>query len=369
VIPVNRPLIESEDLEAVTKDLKLTLISGDTPIVRSAEEMISQEIGVDETILVNSGTTAIDLVVEFLNISSNEEVVVPAFTIISTVSSILRRKAKLKLVDADPVTWSMNSQQALSVMSFKTRAILPVHIYGLTVDMDPILEKTQNQGIFVLEDAAEAMGTKYKSRNCGTLGDASVFSFYANKIVTGGEGGAICTNDSNLSQFARGARNLSHSPGARFVHSSLGYNFRLPSLSASLIKSQLSRLPELVIKKKAIGKHYLDRLSGHPWLSFAPSNTENSENSYWVFAIILNDDCPFDANQMQQELQSQGIETRRFFCPIHLQPVFKDIYPDHCETFPVSEKIWERGLYLPSGLGNSLEEIEIVCDKIWKLVK
>jgi perosamine synthetase len=369
MIPVNRPLILKEDIAAVVESLSQTYISGDTSVIQATENAISSAIGVSETILINSGTTAIDLVIEHLEIKPEDEVVVPTFTIISTVASILRRRGKLKLVDSDPTTWSLDATKTVEMFSERTRAVIPVHIYGLNADMDPIITAARRHGIFILEDAAEAFGSEYKGRKCGSLGDASVFSFYANKVVTGGEGGAICTNNQSLAKFSRSARNLSFQPGLRFVHNSLGYNYRMPSLSASLINSQISRLPELVDAKKNLGKQYLRYLNGHPWLEFAPERNENSENSYWVFGVLLNDECPYNAEQLQKLLLKVDIETRRFFCPIHLQPIFKELNPEYSEKFPVAERLWERGIYLPSGLGNTTDEIEQVCKALWDLTK
>ena len=369
MIPVNRPLILNEDITAVVASLSQTYISGDTSVIQSTENAISSAIGVNETILVNSGTTAIDLVIEFLEIQPEDEIVVPTFTIISTVSSILRRGGKLKLVDSDPATWCLDATKTAEMFSERTKAVIPVHIYGLNADMDPIITAAQRHDILILEDAAEAFGSEYKGRKCGSLGDASVFSFYANKVVTGGEGGAICTNNQSLAKFSRSARNLNHQPGLRFVHNSLGYNYRMPSLSASLINSQISRLPELVDAKKNLGRQYLGYLKGHPWLEFAPERNENSENSYWVFGVLLNDECPYNADQLQTLLLELGIETRRFFCPIHLQPIFKKLNPEYSEKFPVAERLWERGIYLPSGLGNTTNEIEQVCKALWDLTK
>ena len=369
MIPVNRPLISGEDISAVTEALKNTWVSGDTPPIVTLENTLKEILGVSDVIAVSSGTTAIDLAVEALDIQPGDECVVPTFTIMSSISNLLRHGAKLTVVDSDPVTWSINADLAAEAVTSKTKLVVPVHIYGLPVDMDPIMKKVAVTQTFVLEDAAEALGVNYNGRHCGAIGDAGIFSFYANKIVTGGEGGAVSTNDAAFAERVRYFRNLCFNPKQRFVHEDLGWNARLSGLPATLISSQLQRLDDLIEKKIAIAKRYLSGLAGHPWLDFHPASTASSENTYWVFGVVLNDDSPFDAEELQIELRALGVDTRRFFCPVHLQPLARK-YPIHAfGAMPVAEKLWSRGIYLPSGLGNTTEEFEAVIDAMWRVVK
>jgi len=200
------------------------------------------------------------------------------------------------------------------------------------------------------------------------LGFASVFSFYANKLVTGGEGGAITTNDDQLAIKLRKYRSLAHEQ-ERFVHSDLGWNYRISGLSASLIASQLTQIETLKSRKLEISRLYNSGLAGHPWISFAPENTEYAKNLYWVYPIMLNPSSPFDAKSLQVKLRELGVETRRFFCPMHLQPLVKkyDFEPFSESDFPVANNLWTNGLYLPSGLGNTNEEIYHVIEKLWSI--
>ena len=369
MIPVNRPLISGEDISAVTEALKNTWVSGDTPPIITLENTLKEILGVSDVVAVSTGTTAIDLSVEALDIQPGDECIVPTFTIMSSVSNLLRHGAKLTVVDSDPVTWSINADLAAEAITAKTKLVVPVHIYGLPVDLDPMLNKVAGTQTFVLEDAAEALGVDYKGRHCGAIGDAGIFSFYANKIVTGGEGGAVSTNDAAFAERVRYFRNLCFNPKQRFVHEDLGWNARLSGLPATLISSQLQRLDHLIERKIAIAQRYLSGLAGHPWLDFHPASTASSENTYWVFGVVLNDDSPFDAEELQKDLRVLGVDTRRFFCPVHLQPLARK-YPIH--TFgpmPVAEKLWNRGIYLPSGLGNTTEEFEAVIDAMWRMVK
>jgi perosamine synthetase len=273
------------------------------------------------------------------------------------------------VVDSDPVTWSINATIAAEAISKKTKLVLPVHIYGLPVDMDPIMEKVKDSQTFVLEDAAEALGVDYKGQHCGAIGDAGVFSFYANKVVTGGEGGAVATNNKHFAERLRYFRNLCFNPKQRFVHEDLGWNSRLAGLPASLILSQLKRLDRLIEQKISLAEKYLSGLEGHPWLEFHPSATSFSKNTYWVFGVVLNDASPFNAEELQQKLRTVGVDTRRFFCPMHLQPLAKKYSVSMFGDMTVAERIWERGIYLPSGLGNTPDEIDRVIEAMWVMVK
>ena len=281
-IPVNRPLITESDELFVSKTLKETNISGHTPVVRNLEEKLAQLHGVPNAIAVSSGTTALDLSIEALEIQPGDEVVVPTFTIVSTIANLLRKGAILKLIDADPHTWSMNAHLAAAAIDSKTKLVLPVHIYGMATDMDPILDETKKYGTFILEDSAEALGVKYKNQLCGSIGDAGIFSFYANKVVTGGEGGAIITKNDKFAARVRYFRDLCFQPENRFVHKDLGWNYRINGLSSALIMSQLSRLNEIIERKIQIGNIYTQGLRGHPWFELPQTELYSIRNTYWV---------------------------------------------------------------------------------------
>lgn len=369
MIPVNRPLISQLDIDAVTKDLSDTFISGESPPVARMESALAEFIGTKHAIALSSGTSAIDLLIDQMGIGKGDICILPTFTIISTISQLLRTGARIKLIDADMTTWSVDSQQAADQITSDTKMILPVHIYGLPVDMDPILEKTSMYNIPVIEDAAEALGVEYKGRKCGSIGYASVFSFYANKLVTGGEGGAVTTNDDELAMRLRKFRSLAHEQ-ERFVHAELGWNYRISGLSASLIASQLTQIELYKARKAEIASLYNKGLEGHPWITLAPEATHYARNLYWVYPILLNSSSPYDAKALQTRLRELDVETRRFFCPIHLQPLAKKYHleSDSKSQFPVANNLWRNGLYLPSGLGNTDNEINSVIEKVWSII-
>jgi perosamine synthetase len=368
VIPVNRPLISESDKKAVLQGLEQTWISGETPPIQALENSLAAYVGTEYAVAVSTGTTAIDLSIECLGLSNADECILPTFTIMSTVNNLLRKKANLTLIDCDSSTWSMSGTEAREAITHRTKLVLPVHIYGLPVEMDEFLPAARDVGAFVLEDAAEALGVKYKQDQCGSLGDASIFSFYANKIITGGEGGAICTNSSEFYEKLKYTRNLCFDPQNRFMHSDLGWNFRMSGMVAALIQNQLLRIEKLIETKRAIANTYLEGLANHPWFDFMPPKTLTSTNNFWVFPVLLNDSSKHSAETFQKEIREKGIETRRFFMPIHLQPVMQSYEFKQMSDLSQAENIWNRGVYLPSGLGNTQEEIEKVIECCWSMI-
>jgi perosamine synthetase len=369
MIPVSRPLISEDDIKAVSIALESTLISGDTPPVKSLEESLGAYIGTSEAIAVSSGTSAIDLVVEALDLAPGCKAVLPNFTIISSASQLLRRGYEIIAIDADPNTWCMDAELTNEALEEDPALVMPVHIYGMPVDVDVFWQKAKDKEIKIIEDAAEALGLKYKDKMCGNLGDAAVFSFYANKIVTGGEGGAVVTNSTELAQEIRLLRNLHHSPEERFVHSELGWNTRMHGLSAALANSQMGRIDQLIQQKQKLANLYLEGLQGHPWLSFQSSTESYATNVYWVFGAVLNSESPFDAPGLRNILRNHEIDTRRFFCPLSLQPLASKYPIKKFGSMKISENLWERGLYFPSGLGITTNEVERVIDILWKITK
>ena len=369
MIPVNRPLVTSADVQSVCEILEQGWISGEGPVVEEFERRIAACADSSHAVAVSSGTAACDLLSEAYAIRAGDVIISPATTIISTVSQAVRAGARLELVDADPKTWCMSTSQGVEKMDHDVKAIWLVHLFGLPVDADPLIHAARAHDVRVFEDAAEAIGLTYRGRPCGGLADAGIYSFYANKVVTSGEGGAVVTNDSAIAQRVRSLRNLCFRPEERFVHHDLGYNFRFPSASAALAKSQLSRLDELVVRKREIGHRYLAGLKGHPWLTLPVKSTDYADNVFWVFAVVLSPDAPSSAETMRDRLREAGIDSRRFFCPLNLQPVLQSMGAVTAEPMPVSEMLWERGFYLPSGLGTTDEEIDITIEALWRIAR
>jgi perosamine synthetase len=369
MIPVSRPEVSEADIEAVTQALRETQISGEAAPVKQLEQSLANYLGVQNAMAVSNGTCALDITFEAMGLGPGSKVIVPNFTIISSVSNLLRRGVEVTTIDSDPETWSMNADETEAAVTKDFDAVLAVHIYGLPVDLQKFLGKTQKLEIPVIEDSAESLGLDYLGRKCGTFGDVSTYSFFANKIVTGGEGGAITTNNENLAAEIKSLRNLYHSNEERFVHHKLGWNARMHALSAALANSQLNRIDLLRVRKRATAQKYLDGLRGHPWFTFQPPTTPHAVNDYWVFGLLQNSDAPFSVPELREILSKKGIETRRFFCPLSLQPLASQYGIKSFGTSNISENLWRNGLYIPSGNGITDLEIEQVIESLWSVTK
>lgn len=361
-IPVNTPILDGDEKNYLKKCIETGWISSEGPFVRDFEEKFAKLLGRKHAIAVTSGSAAIETALTGLNIKQGDEVILPTFTIISCVAPLVRLGAKAVFVDSDPLTWNMNVNQIEDKITSRTKAIMVVHIYGLPVDMDPVLEIANNFGLKIIEDAAEAHGLNYKKRVCGSFGDISTFSFYPNKLMTTGEGGMVVTDDDKLADKCRSLRNLCFQAEKRFVHKELGWNFRMTNIQAALGLAQLERLSEFIEKKRHMGRMYTALLSEISNIQLPLERTDYAENIYWVFGIVLNDDVPFDATETIKKLAERDIGSRPFFWPMHEQPVFEKMGLFKDKSFPESERIARRGFYIPSGLALTDFEIERVSE-------
>jgi len=350
MIPVNEPVIGARERELVLQCLETGWISSDGPFVSQFEERFASSVGRKHGIAVTNGSAALDAAVSALGLQPGDEVIMPTFTIISCVTAILRANAVPVPVDCDAGTWNSTAQAVLAAVTPKTRAIMVVHIYGLPVDMDPILAFAKERGIAVVEDAAEAHGLTYKGRPCGSFGDVSTFSFYPNKHITTGEGGMIVTDDEKIAQKCRSLRNLGFNAKRRFVHEELGWNLRMTNLQAAMGLGQIERLEQAVAKKRAMGRRYRELLHDDNRLQLPLERTTGGENVYWVFGLVLSDANPFDATEMMRRLADKKIGTRPFFWPMHEQPVLNRMGLFKGASLPAAERIARRGFYIPSGL-------------------
>jgi len=263
----------------------------------------------------------------------------------------------------------MNIAQVAEKITAQTKAIMVVHIYGLPVDMNPVLELARNHGLKVIEDAAQMHGQTYHGKPCGSFGDISTFSFYPNKHVTTGEGGMLVCDDPELAERCRGLRNLCFQPKKRFVHEELGWNYRMTNLQAALGLAQLERLDEVVVRKRAMGAAYSSVLSVFEALQCPLPSTVFADNIYWVYGVVLQDGVPFDAEQAMQKLATLGVGTRPFFWPMHEQPVFRKMGLFAHEFYPVAERIARRGFYIPSGVGLSEQQMDHVLEAMGKVMR
>jgi len=360
-IPVNEPLLDGNEKKYLDECIDTGWISSEGPFVKRFEEEFAARMGRKHGIAVTNGTAALDAAVEALDIGPGDEVILPAFTIISCINQVVRSGATPVLVDSDPVSWNMDVNQVEAKITPRTKAIMVVHIFGLPVDMDPVLELVERHGLKLIEDAAQMQGQDYRGKPCGSFGDLSTFSFYPNKHVTTGEGGMILTDDDQLAETCRGLRNLCFQPQKRFVHERLGWNLRMTNLQAALGVAQLERLDEFVARKRAMGARYSDLLKGVSGVQLPLAKTNFAGNVYWVYGIILDDSIDFGAEEAMQRLADKGIGCRPFFCPMHQQPVLLRMGLFEGESCPVAERMYQRGFYVPSGMALTDEQIEQVA--------
>lgn len=368
-IPVNTPDIGPRERELVAQCLAEGWVSSEGPWIERFEAACANRFGRRHAIAVTNGSAALDAAVAALGLGPGDEVIVPTFTIISCAAAVVRAGATPIFVDADPVTWCVDPALVEAAISPRTKAIMPVHIYGLPCDMDPLLALADRHGLAVIEDAAEAHGQTYKGRPCGSFGDISTLSFYANKHVTTGEGGMILTDDTTLAARCRSLRNLYFTAERRFVHEEIGWNLRMGSLQAALGIAQIERLDEFIDRKKSLGRRYRERLVNVPGLTLPVELAHGSENHYWVFGVILDASCGLSARHTMQALAAERIGTRPFFFPMHRQPVLERLHLTSGYTLPVAERLAGQGLYLPSGLGTSWDQIDNAAAALQKLLR
>lgn len=309
-----------------------------------------------------------DIAVRAVGIKTGDEVIIPTFTIISPAASIVACGAKPILVDSDPSTWNMNVAEIEKKINDKTKAILVVHIYGLPVDMEPVLHLAKKYNLKVIEDAAEVIGQTYNGKKCGSFGDISIFSFYPNKHITTGEGGMILSDNEELDEKCRYYRNLCFEPGRRFVHKELGWNYRMTNLQAGLGLAQLEQLDSFIQRKREIGKLYASLLKDVSGIRQPISSTSFAENIYWVYGLVVQTGSKKSIETIVSELTKKQIGTRPFFWCMHEQPVFIDKGWYKGESYPNAEYMARNGFYIPSGLGLTDEEIETVAETLKKII-
>jgi perosamine synthetase len=327
------------------------------------EKQFASYVGTDWGIAVCNGTAALETALFAAGVSEGDEVIMPSFTIISCALAAIRLGAIPVLVDVEPETWNMDVEQIESRITSKTKAIMAVHIYGHPVDMDPLLVIAQKRDLIVIEDAAEAHGAEYKGKICGSLGHISAFSFYANKIITTGEGGMVLTSDKQMAERAGSYRNLCFQPGKRFFHTELGYNFRMTNLQAALGVAQMEQINDFISIKRRLGAYYHEQLAT---IDGIKTQVEKSwaKIVYWMYCIELDQSLEVNADEMMMQLRQKGIGTRPFFLGLHKQPALHELGLFKGEQYPVTERISNLGLYLPSGLTLTESQIDEVVSKV-----
>jgi perosamine synthetase len=367
MVPVNTPLLNGNEKKYLNECIDTGWISSEGPFIKRFEKEMANYIGRKYATTCTSGTAALDIVVSALNLQKDDEVIMPSFTIISCAQALIKQGVKPILVDSDLNTFNMIVEDVEAKITPKTKAIMIVHIFGLTVDVNPILELAKKYKLKIIEDAAQMIGQEYEGKKCGSFGDISIFSFYPNKQITTGEGGMVVCDDEDLDKRAKSFRNLCFGED-RFIHEELGYNYRMTNIQAALGVAQLEQIDNIIEKKRWIGDTYNKLLKDIEVINLPISKTNYCENIYWVYAITLKDSYNKTAKEVMKELGKYKIGTRPFFYPMHKQPVFNKMGLFLDDNLSNSEKLYEKGFYIPSGLALTKEQILEVSEILHKVL-
>ncbi len=361
MIPVCEPMLNGKELEYVTDCIKTNWISSQGKYIEQFENKFANYCGCKYGVTTTNGTTALHLALASLGIGKDDEVIIPTFTMAATAFAVAYTGAKPVLVDADDETWNIDVNKIEEKINSKTRAIMPVHIYGHPCEMDEIMAIAGKYNLLVIEDAAEAHGSEYKGKKAGGFGKINGFSFYANKIITTGEGGMVVTNDAEFAERARRMKDLAHSKNKRFLHTDVAYNYRLTNLQAALGLAQLEKIEEYVNARRSHAYLYNKLLQNVRGIRLPPEK-EYVKNVYWMYGILIKEEYGINRDELAQRLKSRGVETRDFFIPVHQQPAFLKMGLFQDEHYPVADFLCKSGLYLPSGSGLTETQINQVCD-------
>jgi perosamine synthetase len=361
IIPVSDPKIDGNELRYLTQCIQSNWISSAGRFVREFEEAFASAVGCRHGVACANGTNSLHLALAALGVGPGDEVLIPTFTMIATANAVRYTGANPTLVDSERETWNMDVDRIEAALTPRTRGIMLVHTYGHPVDMDPLLALAERRGLWVIEDAAEAHGARYRDRPVGSLGRAASFSFYANKIITTGEGGMVTTNDAEIARLGRRLRDHAFSDERHFWHKYLGFNYRMTNLQAAVGLAQTERLEEFVAIRRANAARYTRRLARLPGLTL-PVERAWARNVYWMYGMVVEDAFGITRDELRRRLAQRGIETRTFFIPIHLQPIYHELFQG--QRFPVAEELCRRGLYLPSGATLTEAEVSYICDAV-----
>ncbi len=354
IIPVCEPTLGGNEAKYLLDCVESNWVSSAGKYIPAFEEKFAAECGCKYSVACLNGTIALHLALVVLGLKPGDEVILPTFTMIATINAITYTGATPVLIDSEPITWNMDVQQLADKITPKTKAIMPVHTYGHPVDMDPLMELAEKHNLFVLEDAAEAHGAEYKGRRCGGLGHAGSFSFYANKIITTGEGGMITTNNAEFAALAENLRDHAFSSERHFWHKFVGFNYRMTNLQAAVGLAQVEQMSKFITHRRHNAALYSRLLREIPGI-VTPPESKDVKNVFWMYGILVQDEFGMTRDELRAFLAKHGIETRTFFIPMHLQPIYYEAFKG--QRYPVAEMLCQRGFYLPSA--SSLTELQI----------
>ncbi|PWT93228.1 MAG: DegT/DnrJ/EryC1/StrS family aminotransferase [Blastocatellia bacterium] len=363
MIEVFEPTIGEDEIQAVTEALRRGEISGSFgESIPHFEQEFADYVGCDYGVAVSSGSTALHIAVTAAQLQPGDEVLVSASTNIATALAVLHNGAVPVPIDSEKTTWNLNLDLIEGLLTEKTRAIIPVHLYGHPVDMDRLMEIAARHDLIVIEDCAESHGATCRDRMTGSFGHMGCFSFYANKVITTGEGGMVTTNDKNLAERLRLLRNLAFTK-PRFRHEIAGYNFRMTGMQAAMGLVQTRKIEHIIAQKRRVAHTYNELLHDAQGLQL-PAEAEWARNIYWMYGVVVQPEFGITRDELMQWLTKSGIDTRTFFCPMNQQPCLQSLKGFRDVPCPVADGLWENGLYLPSTYTLSKETLERIAETV-----
>jgi len=365
-IQVMEPVLDGNELEYVSDCIKTNWISSQGKYVRQFESLFASYCSMPYGLAVSNGTVAIHLALEALGIGPGDEVIVPDLTFAATINAVLYARATPVIVDIEPVTWNIDPKQVEKAITTKTKAIIPVHLYGQACQMDELREIAEKHKLFIIEDCAEAIGTQYKGRPVGSFGDISTFSFFGNKTITTGEGGMLVFKDKKLFERASILRDHGMSKHKKYWHDEVGYNYRMTNMQAAIGVAQMERVDAFVSHKRRLGVLY-DSLFANTAKITTPARTDSSDNSYWLYTILLDTASGIARDELIKKMLMNGIETRPVFFPLHKMPPYAQFARGG--TFPVACDVSARGISLPSSVFIKKEEVEGICKVLLSILE
>lgn len=368
-IPVNEPLLNGNEKKYLCECIDTGWISSEGPFVKEFEQRMSAAVNRKYGVAVSNGTAALEIAMRAIEIGEGDEVIMPTFTIISCAMAVTKLGAVPVLVDSNIDDWNMNVDDIEAKITARTKAIMVVHLYGLPVKVDKVLELANKYDLKVIEDAAEMHGQTYNGQPCGSFGDISTFSFYPNKHITTGEGGMIVTDDETLAERCKTLRNLCFRKDVRYVHDEISDNYRFTNLQAAVGLAQLERLGEFIEKKREMGRYYTEQLRNIEGIQLPIERTGYADNIYWVYGIVLKESVKTDNQQMVKLLATEGIGARTFFWCMHEQPVYQKQGLFENEKYSNAEYLARKGFYIPSGLALTIEQMDTVIMGLANIMK
>lgn len=359
MIPIAEPLLGEEELKNITEAVKSGWISSKGKFILEFEEKFAEYCGCYYGIATSNGTAALHLALKALGIKKGDEVIVPTLTFIATANAVTYCGAKPIFIDSHPDYWCMNPEEIEEKITENTKAIIPVHLYGHPCFMDAIMDIARDHDLYVVEDAAEAHGAEYKGKKVGSFGDINCFSFFANKIITTGEGGMCLTDSDELAERMRILRDHGMNPKKKYWHDVVGFNYRMTNMQAALGVAQLEKIEKIIEIKRGNANLYNSLLKDVNGITL-PAEEEWARNVYWMYSVLIGIDYAISRDNLMKKLEEEGIDSRPFFYPIHIMPPYRN------GVFPIAEALSKKGMSLPSSAKLKREEIEKICQSMFQ---